>query len=400
LGEQFDRGSAAIAATLAPPDSSSYVAAEPITSAFASMLKGRGVRGIVVPEQGLSPVDERLFNRTLTQPFNLADADGVQAVAADSALHSHLGETGDPVLDANHLLADLAVLYFDDPPDTRAAVVSFAPDDDIDPQFVDTLLGGLDPSVDRILKPIAVATLFSSVPRAGSRGETNGRGTPLERTLVQPTTADLVPFQTNLRDAQQDVESYADMVTADNPRPADFARRLLVAGSASLSDGERTAYLDDVRNEIHAETAKVQPPGKQTINFTAQDGVVSLTVHNTSGYPMKVLLHLQGQKLEFPGHEDGNVEVTLTEETTRVPLNVHTRASGDSPLDVTVSAPDGRLVIGRTRITVRSTAFSGVGIVLSVGAGLFLAVWWIRSAISSRRQRRRRLRHAVPSTRR
>jgi hypothetical protein len=89
------------------------------------------------------------------------------------------------------------------------------------------------------------------------------------------------------------------------------------------------------------------------------------------------------------------VEVTLAQETTRVPLNVRTRASGDSPLDITVSAPDGHVVIGRTRITVRSTAFSGVGIVLSVGAGTFLAVWWLRHAVTTRRERRRKLRPAA-----
>jgi hypothetical protein len=122
---------------------------------------------------------------------------------------------------------------------------------------------------------------------------------------------------------------------------------------------------------------------------------VSLTLRNTTGYPVKIGLRLQGEKLEFPGHEDGNLEVTLTEETTRIPLNVHVRASGDSPLDVTVAAPDGHLQVGRARITVRSTAFSGVGIILSVGSGLFLAVWWLRSAISTRRERRRR-RGSVP----
>jgi len=150
-----------------------------------------------------------------------------------------------------------------------------------------------------------------------------------------------------------------------------------------------------LRDSIRAETRKIEPPPRQTINFTARDGVVSLTIRNTTGYPVKVGLRLQGEKLEFPGHEDGLLDVTLAQETTRVTLNVRTRASGDSPLDVTVMAPDGELQVGRTRITVRSTAFSGVGIILSVGAGTFLAVWWIRHAVTSGRARRRRLKHAA-----
>jgi hypothetical protein len=185
------------------------------------------------------------------------------------------------------------------------------------------------------------------------------------------------------------------MLTADNPRPAEFERRTLVAGAADLSESDQIAYLDAVRASIEAEVAKVQTPPRQTINFTARDGVVSLTIRNTTGYPVNVLVRLQGEKLEFPGHENGVLAETLSAETTRVSLNVRTRASGDSPLDVTVTAPDGHLLIGRTRVTVRSTAFSGVGIILSVGAGTFLAWWWLRHAVAVRRERRRRLKHAV-----
>jgi hypothetical protein len=116
---------------------------------------------------------------------------------------------------------------------------------------------------------------------------------------------------------------------------------------------------------------------------------VSLTFRLTTGYPVLLDLFLQGARLEFPGYEDGHIPLTLTEETTRVPVNVRTRGSGDSALDVTLQTPDGGLVVGRTRVTVRSTAFSGVGVVLSVGAGTFLALWWGRHILTARRGRRR-----------
>ncbi len=395
LFQLFDRGTAAVRSRLSPADTSTYVADDRMTPEAARSLRDRGVSSMVVAEQGLAPLDERLFNRTLTQPFLLSGVDGVQAAVADASLAAHAGETGDPILDANHLVADLAVLYFDDPPDKRAAVVAFGNDQHIDPQFLDALLTSLDPATNRVMQPMTMATLFSSVPRAGSRGETNGRGVPLTRTLSPVLGTNLSDLAPNLRSVESDLGSYRAMVTADNPRPNEFERRALVAGSADLSSSDQRSYLDAVRNAIHAEVAKVQPPARQTINFTARDGVVSLTMRNTTGYPIKVQLQLQGEKLQFPGHENGLVEVTLTEETTRVALNVRTRASGDSPLDVTITSPDGNLVVGHTRVTVRSTAFSGVGLILSVGAGTFLAVWWLRHAIAERRERRKRLKHAA-----
>jgi hypothetical protein len=395
MAREFDRGESALRTKLAAPDPTTYIADNRLTTEAARALQLRGVRSIVVPEGAMLPLDDRVFNRTLTQPFVLNGIDGVKAVAADAGLSAHAGETGDPVLDANHLLADLAVLYFDDPPDKRAAVVAFGDDQHVDPQMLDALLSGLDPTTNRIMQPTTLATMFSSIPSAGSKGETNGRGTPLTRTLTPTLGANLSTFADDLRVAEGDLDSYRRIVTTDNPRPDEFERRALVAGSVDLSELARVAYLDGMRAGVRAETSKIQAPARQTINFTARDGVVSLTVRNTTGYTVKVGLRLQGEKLEFPGHENGAMEVTLTQETTRVPLNVRTRASGDSPLDITLSAPDGHLVIGRTRITVRSTAFSGVGIILSVGAGTFLAVWWLRHALTTRRERRRRIRHAA-----
>lgn len=401
LGREFDRGVNTIAAKLQAPDESTYVADNTITPQLADVLRARGVRSMVVPDDAVSHLDERVFNRTLTQPFALAGLDDVRVAVADPGLSAHAGETGDPVLDANHLLADLAVLFFDDPPDKRAAVVAFNDDQRVAPDFLDALLNGLIPTTNRIVQPMTLATMFANTPRAGSRGETNGRGTPLTRTLSPTPGADLSRFGTDLRAAEQDLDSYRTMITADNPRAADYEARLLVAGTADLSDETRTNYLDGVRADIRAETHKIEPPPRQTINFTARDGVVSFTIRNATGYPVKVNLRLQGDKLEFPGHEDGVLEVPLPTETTRVSLNVRTRASGDSPLDVTVLSPDGELQVGRTRITVRSTAFSGVGIILSVGAGTFLAAWWIRNAVSTRRERRRKARrkHAAGKAR-
>jgi hypothetical protein len=395
LGAELDRGTSTLRSKLGAVDTTTFVADGNLTTDAANELRYRGVRSFVVPEPALSPIDERLFNRTLTQPFELDRVGAARAVMADAGLARHAGETGDAVLDASHLLADLAVLYFDDPPDVRSAVIAFDATTRLDPRLLDALLTGLSPSVNRILRPITLSTLFTEVPPAGSRGETNGRGQPLVRSLVTVPSTRLAPFVPRIRDAHADVDAYRGMVTADNPRPDELERRILVAGAASLSDDERDSYIDGVRATVRDEVHKITPPDRQTITFTARDGVVSVTLRNTTGYPVQVRLALEGQKLEFPGHDDGIFDVTLAEETTRVSLNVRTRASGDSPLDITVSTPDDRITVGRTRITVRSTAFSGVGIILSVGSGVFLAVWWLRHAVETRRERRRRMRHAA-----
>jgi hypothetical protein len=41
-----------------------------------------------------------------------------------------------------------------------------------------------------------------------------------------------------------------------------------------------------------------------------------------------------------------------------------------------------------SRYTVRSTAVSGVGLALSIGAGVFLTVWWARHWRRTRRSKK------------
>ena len=68
-----------------------------------------------------------------------------------------------------------------------------------------------------------------------------------------------------------------------------------------------------------------------------------------------------------------------------IPVTV--RASGAFPMQVTITSPDHGLPIAHTRFDVRSTAISGIGLVLTVAAGLFLALWWARHARDTRRRR-------------
>jgi hypothetical protein len=57
-------------------------------------------------------------------------------------------------------------------------------------------------------------------------------------------------------------------------------------------------------------------------------------------------------------------------------------------MTLTVSTPDSRRELDRSRFTVRSTAVTGVGLALIGGSLLFLAAWWGRNIHRARRNRR------------
>ena len=74
------------------------------------------------------------------------------------------------------------------------------------------------------------------------------------------------------------------------------------------------------------------------------------------------------------------------------------RSSGAFPLQIDVMTPDGQRRLATSRYTVRSTAVSGAGLVLSVGAGAFLVLWWARHWHRTRRSARLVAAHAHPAT--
>jgi hypothetical protein len=87
-------------------------------------------------------------------------------------------------------------------------------------------------------------------------------------------------------------------------------------------------------------------------------------------------------------------EVTLVPGPNTIEFEVESRTSGDSLLEVTVLARDAGADLGTLTAgtyTVRSTALSGLGLVLGVLATVVLLTWWARHV-----RRARRARHARP----
>jgi hypothetical protein len=168
-------------------------------------------------------------------------------------------------------------------------------------------------------------------------------------------------------------------------------RALLVAESADLTADAHADYVRSVRERITAAAGRVQVRGSSA-RLTAREGTIPLTLVNDNDFPVQVDVEIEADKLEFT---DGSVGrqvirslVLDANRTTTQVIPVKARTSGAFPLTVTLRSPDGQLQLGATRFTVTSTVASGVGLMLSIGAGLFLALWWGSHWRTVRRARR------------
>jgi hypothetical protein len=128
----------------------------------------------------------------------------------------------------------------------------------------------------------------------------------------------------------------------------------------------------------------IQAPQGRTVTLTSRSAEIPVSLLNSTGRAVKVRVRLESQKLRFP--EGAERVITLPPRNTTTRFSVEARASGTFPLRVFVTSENGALPLQEARYTVRSTVVSGVGVFLTIGAGLFLAIWWVTHWRKSRRR--------------
>lgn len=399
VSRQATTGNDVLAARLGTrPDRRTTVVGRTDTPEALTRLNEMGVDQLVVPEDQLGPLSGQAAQVTFTQKFDVTNSEGraMRSVMADAGLAQRLTATDDAVLNAHLVIADLAVLFFDRPNIARGAVLAVPRDLDVPAATYNALLSALSrPSVDagiaagghQIVAAMTLDDLFDATSAA--------QGSTRDSVLVRPYDADpagdLGSLLDAVRTARAHITSFASIVGSGadraSARVALLDRQVLIAEADDLDDDTRDAYFAGVDALIDAQLHGIVTPGDQRVTLTARSGDVPITIENRLDYPVDVTVVLTSAKVEFP---DGNVRtVTLPPGTpTQVDVAVEAKASGAFPLDVVVQSPDGATKLGTARYTVRSTAISGIGLFLSIGAGAFLLLWWARHFRTVRRDRR------------
>ena len=365
------------------PDNRTWPATGPLDGAsVALMSSARGIDRLVAEEATFEPITGQ--NVTLTQPFQVRSGTRqLQAVSADGGLAAHFDNRPSPALAASRLLADLAVVYFDQPGADQRAVTAVAPRSwRPDRPFLDALLAGL--ADNPLVEAVSLDSVFSSVtPVRGPDGR------PLVRELATPPAGrgGLAEVATELRTARRQLESLGSVLGAMTTAQSEIEERLLVAQSDEWRTArQRQPYLAGVREGIETQAGEIRMPEGRSITLTDRKGEIPVTFQNRTGVPAKVVVRVDSDKLDFPR---GNVQtLDLTRRNTTERFSVVSRTSGAFPLRITLESPDGNLELGRARLTVRSTVASRMSLIVSLGAALFLAVWWGRHALRGRRARR------------
>lgn len=416
--EQMDGGVEALTSTFgAPPTGTVWLLGPTDNPLLLRWLAARGVKAFLVPDdtEDTSGTDRddapggsatgASTNGTAeheppAEPFRIEQVEpehvGLRAEHVGPDVGRPPEEPSTPVADAYRLLARLAVGAAETPAAgaTGTAAASLDPSvlllDDLSTAgltYLSTLLGALDQ--DGPLAPQTVETVRLGIEQALGEGSTGEQGTTAELepwTLPERTQPDLTALGADLRSASQAVDSLAGVVGTDDPTVALLHRTVLTMGGQDMSVPERHDLATHVWASAQESLAGIDLGDDQPVTVTAHRTNLPLTVHNGGNRTLDVVVRLDSTDLELQGATAVPLRLAPGD---RVDVNVPVEISraGDFRLRTRVTSPDGQLQLAERVVTVRSTAISGVGVVLSLGALVFLFVWWGRQVRRKRRQR-------------
>lgn len=348
----------------------------PLDTASLSILQNASVRQLVVDGKALTPENEKY---TPAHPYKMRtvqgdDSSAVTIVATDDGLERFLTGDEPPALRAAHLLAGLAVVAGEQPSTSRGVAIANPATWDADDTFVADVLAGLRGNP--LLHPTTVQGLIEAVPVATTGDAVDA---PVYRELapyappLPPVTAAQYAGGVRSRDA------VAALVGAGDTRTQNVDRALASSLAAAWANppGRVRArqLLDSIRGSVAGYLGQVHVQPQSTVTITSSKAQIPISFRNTGDDDIQVHLRLESDRLLFPDGDELDVTLPARHNTT-VRVAVETRGSGTAPVTLTVTTPGG-LAIGKpTVIKVRSSFVSGVGVFLTVGAVVFLVIWW------------------------
>jgi hypothetical protein len=363
-----------------------WITNDPVDDATLAQLQTQGYNQVVIPDSDVTSSPTPSAGGSTAAPFTIASAHGPSftALTSNSDVSSRFAANpGDPVLAAHQLLADLAQIYFEGGnTQTVRGVVAVPPTNwSADPAFVKTLLGGLN-AQNPVVQAVTVSGLFQAL---GAPVACPAQGCKLAAT---PRAGGGLPV-TAISSQRNRLDSFTAAAPSAHTAISQISNLLLSAQSETLASHQQARIVSRTGSALSAQLGQLSVTGDKSFTLTARNGNIPVTIGSNAGYPVKGVLTLTSDKLTFPGGSSRYSEsVLLNKNTNNRYVPVQARASGEFKVTVTLTAPTGGLILTRGAVTVRSTATSVVGVILSLGAVAVLLAWWVRTTVRRRAQRR------------
>lgn len=360
---QRDLGRQTLSELLEQPIAGTWQLPDRVDADTLTQLRNRGVTRTLLPGDALAS------GAGVLAPVDVPSGGGTsRALSVSAAYAIGLDSAQDPVLAAHRLLGRLAATG---PGPTGSPGVVVA----IDPAVASTT------TLQIVTDALSFGSPFFTATGVPELLDATPATVPV--TLAAPVPPELGTWPVTYRQAQSQLDSYESMVAGRPERIRPYQKTLAVSAAEDLPVQQRLDDAQSVPAGLRKPFTSVTIPTKDKVTLGASDARFPLPIDSDLDYSVKVVIELEANdRVEFPNNR---IETTLEPGNNVVDIRVKTRTAGDTPVRITVRSPDDGVILAEGQYTIRSTAVSGVGIVLTVGAALFLAIWWGRHWRRSRR---------------
>lgn len=278
----------------------------------------------------------------------------------------------DPRLAAQQALGDLAAIWLEDPATERGVALFAGPD---------AIPAGTLSQMIRLtttapwLDPTHARTLAARIPPANGRAAISWAHPP-----VIPAS-----YIASINRDRALIEAYRSTATTRSQRYQADGWDLLVLRSeenALINSDLGQRWLGQPLDEISAVFSAIRSDSQQVFTLTARDGTLPVRITNTSGERLTVDVQLEATRVKLTG--ENPQRITIGDDPVVLSFPVQAQTTGQIPVRVVVSAPDGT-IMSQSTITVRSTAYSRVALILMAAAIVALALMWAKRLVATRR---------------
>ena len=158
----------------------------------------------------------------------------------------------------------------------------------------------------------------------------------------------------------------------------ELSQDLLFSLSSDSLQLDQRKLWESIVSHIRVQTSLIDIPPDESIQLTSQKASVPFSFQNRAEIPLRVELRIIGEKLTVEDFDDGeSTTLVLEPGVTTHRFELRALGSGSFPVMIELHSPDGGLLVGRAQAAIRATTPTGVGLGLTIGAAVFLAVWWV-----------------------
>lgn len=334
-----------------------------------------GVKTVVLDPNVVPPSPDLMFSPAAL--VTLSGSTGrIRAVTPDPHLTSLAQQhAADPELAARAALGDLAATWLEFPGRPgRGTAVLFPERTTLDPRFMRSFAGLVASAP--WLRPTRGSRFASLIEGAETR--------PVPRPRLAPVDSF---FLARLFDVRQSLSRFEAAAGSDRPVVGQLEDRLLLATTTASAGGALgRLFVDSVQGTIRRTYAGVEV-SQGLVTLTSREGFIPVTLRNSSGLPLRVRVKLIAD-LSVAFVTGNSRQVVLPPSERTLTFAVRAKTTGRFPIRVQVRTPGPDRTaetIAQSEVVVRSTVYNRLALFLTIGAGLFLLVWWGRRFISRAR---------------